>query len=294
MNGQRNLTAKIPGDAAGRRLDKVLASLFPPYSRSQLQNWLREGRMTMEGSIPSQRQIVRGGEQLHLLVPKEAPQEWQPQSLPLKVVYEDSEIVVIDKPAGLVVHPGAGNPDTTLANAILHHYPENRMLARAGVVHRLDKGTTGVILFAKNGTAQTHLRNQFMAREVKKSYGALVEGLPDPPRGESIFHVEENPSRPGSMRFQSSGKECRSHYQLLEAFKDHSWVEIQPHTGRTHQVRLTMLKLGAPVCCDTLYGSGNPLLLSSFKRNYRLGRDGLEHPLLSRLGLHAQSIQFPP
>ena len=105
--------------------------------------------MTMGGSIPSQRQIVRGGERLHLLVPKEAPQEWQPQPLPLQVVYEDSEIVVIDKPAGLVVHPGAGNPDATLANTILHHYPENRMLARAGIVHRLDKGTTGLLVVAR-------------------------------------------------------------------------------------------------------------------------------------------------
>jgi 23S rRNA pseudouridine1911/1915/1917 synthase len=107
--------------------------------------------MTMEGSVPSQRQIVRGGEQLHLLVPKEAPQDWQPQSLPLQVVYEDRGIVVIDKPAGLVVHPGAGNPDSTLANAILHHYPENRMLARAGLVHRLDKGTTGLLVVARTG-----------------------------------------------------------------------------------------------------------------------------------------------
>ena len=122
MNGQKNLTAMIPAHAAGRRLDKVLASLFPPYSRSQLQNWLRDGRMTMEGLVPSQRQIVRGGERIHLLVPKEQPQEWQPQSLPLHVVYEDGEIVVIDKPAGLVVHPGAGNYEKTLVNGLLFKY----------------------------------------------------------------------------------------------------------------------------------------------------------------------------
>lgn len=212
----------------------------------------------------------------------------------LEILHDDSDFCAVTKPAGIsTVSERWDKSALCLIDLLWNHWKKTEPDSpRPHVVHRLDKETTGVILFAKNGTAQTHLRNQFMAREVKKSYGALVEGLPDPPRGESIFHVEENPSRPGSMRFHSSGKECRSRYQLLEAFKDHSWVEIQPHTGRTHQVRLTMLKLGAPVCCDTLYGSGNPLLLSSFKRNYRPGRDGLEHPLLSRLGLHAQSIQF--
>jgi len=212
----------------------------------------------------------------------------------LEILHEDSDFCAVTKPSGFsTVSERWDSSALCLIDLLWNHWKESDPDApRPHVVHRLDKETTGVILFARNGTAQTHLRNQFMERTVKKTYGALVEGLPDPPRGESVIHVEKNPSRPGSMRFHSSGKECRSQYQLLEAFRDHSWVEIQPLTGRTHQVRLTMLDLGTPCCCDNLYGTGTPLLLSSFKRDYRAGRDGVERPLLNRLGLHALSIQF--
>lgn len=210
------------------------------------------------------------------------------------VIHDDNDFCAVTKPAGIsTVSERWDNTAKCLIDRLWDLWKTKDPDApRPHVVHRLDKDTTGVILFAKNGAAQARLRNQFQNREVKKVYGALVEGLPDPPRGESIFHVEENPSRPGSMRFQRSGKECSSEYNLLEAFRDHSWVEIRPLTGRTHQVRLTMLKLKTPCCCDQLYGTGSPLLLSSFKRGYRPGRNGVERPLLDRLGLHAISIQF--
>ena len=148
-DGTTVMNAVIPDRARGERLDKVLTAVFPPYSRSQLQLWIRQGRVTIHGRIPHGRELVSGGEAVRLEVPRPEPVAWQPQDLPLELVYEDADILVIDKPAGVGVHPGAGNPDGTLANAILYHFPELAALPRAGLVHRIDKGTTGLRVVAR-------------------------------------------------------------------------------------------------------------------------------------------------
>ena len=172
------LTAVVPETASGERLDKVLPQIFPPYSRSQLQTWLKEGRVTLDREIPAARLAVIGGETLRLEVPPLPVSDWLPEALPISVVYEDDHIVVIDKPAGWVVHPGAGNASGTLANALLHRYPGVNGLPRAGIVHRLDKDTSGLLVVALSESARSELIRSLEAREIKREYLAIVNGCP--------------------------------------------------------------------------------------------------------------------
>jgi 23S rRNA pseudouridine955/2504/2580 synthase/23S rRNA pseudouridine1911/1915/1917 synthase len=218
--------------------------------------------------------------------------ERPPRTRPLEILHDDDSFVAVNKPAGFsTVSERWDHQAPCLIDMLWDLWKQKDPEAlKPHVVHRLDKQTSGVILFARNGSAQSHLRQQFMNREVQKRYGALVCDLPSPARGTSIFHVDENPARPGSMRFQSDGKECVTDYRVLEAFRDHSWVEASPSTGRTHQIRMVMAKLKTPCVCDPLYGDGESLFLSSFKKGYRSGKSTVERPLLDRLGLHALSI----
>ena len=166
----------IPESQAGIRLDKVLAKLFPAYSRSQLQQWLKEGRIQVDDQLPLLRQAAQGGEIVRIQVPVSDPSEWQAQDLPLKVVHEDEHLVVLDKPTGLVVHPGAGNPDGTLANALLYRFPETTNLPRAGVVHRLDKDTSGLLVVARTAIARQQLIRDLEHHRVVRMYAAIVNG----------------------------------------------------------------------------------------------------------------------
>ena len=252
-DGTTVMNAVIPDRARGERLDKVLASVFPPYSRSQLQLWIRQGRITMLGRIPHGRERVSGGEAVRLEVPQPEPVAWQPQDLPLELVYEDADILVIDKPAGVVVHPGAGNPDGTLANAILCHFPELAVLPRAGLVHRIDKGTTGLLVVARNEHARSKLIRALECHAVSRCYLAVVVGIPIS-GGTLDQPIGRHPRNRLRMAVNSNGKPAVTHYRVEEKFRAHALVSVELETGRTHQIRVHLSWAGYPLVGDALYG----------------------------------------
>jgi len=243
----------VPDEAAGERLDKVLAKVFPPHSRSQLQVWLKEGRITLANETPSGRLSVAGGEVLRLEMPPLAQIEWVAEPLALSVVHQDEHIVVIDKPCGLVVHPGAGNPAGTLANAILHQYPATGALPRAGIVHRLDKDTSGLLVVALTELARRELIRGLEARVISREYLAVVNGRPIS-GGTVDASIGRHPRNRLKMAVTSKGRPAVTHYRLGQRFRSHTLLKLQLQTGRTHQIRVHMAHLGFPLVGDPVYG----------------------------------------
>ena len=248
------LVGAIPESASGSRLDKVMPSVFPPYSRSQLQVWLKQGRILMGDSIPSPRLIVSGGEVLSLAVPELPSLKWAPEDLHLSIEYEDADLVVINKPAGLVVHPGAGNGSGTLANAILYRYPNTASLPRAGIVHRLDKDTSGLIVVALSERARGYLIKTLERREVVREYLAVVNGCPIS-GGNIDAPIGRHPRDRIKMAVTETGKSAETQYRVLKRFRSHSLLGLKLKSGRTHQIRVHMTHLGFPLVGDSLYGS---------------------------------------
>ena len=247
------LTATISEASSGERLDKVLPQIFPPYSRSQLQAWLKEGRVTLDGSIPAGRLMVYGGEVVSLEMPPLPVLDWLPEPIPIPVVYEDSDIAVIDKPAGWVVHPGAGNPSGTLANALLHRFPQVTGLPRAGIVHRLDKDTSGLLVVALTEAARTELIRALEAREIKREYLAVVNGCPIT-GGTVDAPIGRHPKNRLKMAVTERGRPALTDYRVKERFRGHGLLAVGLQTGRTHQIRVHMSHLGFPLVGDPLYG----------------------------------------
>ena len=239
---------------AGRRLDQALAELLPDFSRSRLQAWIEAGRVLLDGGPCRCRDKVWGGEQVWLdpLLPPLA--ECRPQAIPLRIVYEDDHLIVIDKPAGLVVHPAAGNPDGTLQNALLHHAPGLDRLPRSGIVHRLDKDTTGLLVVAKTLKAHKSLVDQLQARRVHREYRALVAGSLVA-GGTVDAPVGRHPTQRTRMAVVSDGRPAVTHYQVLERFPAHTLLAVRLETGRTHQIRVHLSHLRHPLVGDTLYGA---------------------------------------
>jgi 23S rRNA pseudouridine1911/1915/1917 synthase len=281
------LEAVIPAEAAGRRLDAVLAELFPEFSRSRLQRWLKDGELTVDGGSPRGRVAVRGGEQVVVAAEmvEEGPVEAEP--IPLDVVYEDDAILVVNKPAGLVVHPGAGNPTGTLQNALLHHSPALHAVPRAGIVHRLDRDTTGLMVVAKTLAAHTSLVTQLQARTVGREYLALVMGTftaggkVDAPIGrhprdrlrmavravvqgvdprddgtedDEVLGGEAGVAGAPGMAGHGGAKPAVTHYRVEERFPAHTLLRCKLETGRTHQIRVHMAHIKHPIVGDPLYG----------------------------------------
>jgi 23S rRNA pseudouridine1911/1915/1917 synthase len=268
------LVATIPVEQAGRRLDQVLAELFPDYSRSCLARWVREGHALVDASPRRPRDRVWGGERVELRPSLEPREDWGPEDLPLTVIHEDTELLVIDKPAGLVVHPGAGNRDGTLVNALLHHDSGLAAVPRAGVVHRLDKDTTGLLVVARTLRAHASLVAQLKARNARREYDAVVHGRTQR-EGRIEAPVGRHPNLRTRMAVVASGRPAATRYRVVERFRDHTYLRLSLETGRTHQIRVHMAHIGHPLVGDPTYG----------------GRAARGEQRLSRQALHASRLE---
>ncbi|MDR0564339.1 MAG: 23S rRNA pseudouridine(1911/1915/1917) synthase RluD [Azoarcus sp.] len=274
----------VPPDCAGLRLDQALARLFSQYSRSRLQAWLREGLIRVEGKVLDAKAKVYGGERLEWdCLPDTAGglDEAIAENIPLSVVFEDDTLLVLDKPAGLVVHPGSGNLRGTLMNALLHHAPQLAGVPRAGIVHRLDKDTSGLLVVAKTLAAQTHLIRQLQARTVSRRYLALLHGGLAR-GGEVAAPIARHPVHRTKMAVAEGGRAAHTRYEVRERLGAATLVECRLETGRTHQIRVHMAHIGHPLVGDPVYGLrhvSNPVLASFGRQALHAFRLGLVHPL---------------
>lgn len=270
-------------EAGGERLDKVIPAHVPDLSRATAQRLIKTGEVTVNGrpSKPSYR--VQVGDEVAVRVPTEMPAPVVPENIPLDVIYEDDVLLVVNKPAGMVVHPAYGHASGTLVNAVLAHCPQVADVGgpdRAGVVHRLDKDTSGLILIAKDGVTRAALQRQFKRRRVAKAYLALVEGQVQPREGVVEAPVGRNKRQRKKMAVVRSGREARTLYRAIEYFADNTLLEVHPHTGRTHQVRVHLAWLGYPIVGDVVYGRRRQRLLRT-RHFLHAARIRFSHPVTS-------------
>ncbi|HEY8570201.1 23S rRNA pseudouridine(1911/1915/1917) synthase RluD [Microbulbifer sp.] len=253
MSNQIQLDIEVPAEYAGHRFDQAAADLIPDYSRARLQAWIKGGQLTVDGRTAKPKDKLFGGERLSLRAELEPQGEWLAQDMALDIVYEDDAILVINKPAGLVVHPAAGNPDGTLLNGLLAHCPGQQNIPRAGIVHRLDKDTSGLMVVAKTLQAQADLVDQLKERTVTRLYDAIVQGNLS---GGGKVNAPMGRHRTNRLKMavlNQGGKEAITHYRLQERFRAHTLVRCQLETGRTHQIRVHMAHIRHPLVGDTLY-----------------------------------------
>ena len=275
----------VPDAASGRRFDAVLAELFPEFSRSRLAEWIKSGDALLDGNTVRPRDPVRGGETVTLAVMLETQTDAEPEDIPLAVLHEDADVFVLDKPAGLVVHPGAGNHSGTLVNALLFRDPSLAALPRAGIVHRLDKDTSGVMVVARTLQAHAALVAQLSARAVHRQYlaivvGALVSG------GTANAAIDRHPRDRLRMAVRDDGRDAITHYRLRERFRAHTALECRLETGRTHQIRVHMAHLKHPIVGDPVYGGSLKLPKGAAPELIEALRG------FKRQALHAETLEF--
>jgi 23S rRNA pseudouridine1911/1915/1917 synthase len=250
-------TDTVPETCLGKRFDQTLAEMFPEYSRSRIKEWILAGHVTLNGAILKiPREKMFGGELVKISTEVEADVRFEPQDIPLNIVYEDDDILVINKPAGLVVHPGAGNPDGTVLNALLHYCPQLDVVPRAGIVHRLDKDTTGLMVVAKTIAAQTNLVEALQEREITREYEALANGLMTA-GGVVDEPIGRHSTKRTHMAVNLFGRPSVTHYRVMEKFRLHTRLRLRLETGRTHQIRVHMAHITHPLIGDPTYG-GRP------------------------------------
>ena len=278
-------TARAGPEHRGQRLDRVLSDLFPGYSRARLQAWVRDGSITVDGGQVKPSHRLHGGEAIAVDVEVTPESEVTAQPIPLSIVHEDEAVIVIDKPAGLVVHPAAGNRDGTLQNALLHHDPALAAIPRAGIVHRLDKLTSGVMVVARTLKTHASLVAQLQARTMRREYRALVYGAMVA-GGTIDAPIGRHPSDRVRMAVVASGKPAISHYRIADRYRDFTWLAVTLESGRTHQIRVHMAHAGHPVVGDPVYGGRLKIPAGT--------GDQLEAALrgLRRQALHAMHLSF--
>lgn len=279
-----NYEAVIPEEYAGQRLDKTLALMLPDYSRTTIQSWLKEKKVLLNDERPIQRLLVTGGEKVLIKIPESTNYEWTAEEITIDVVYEDNDLLVVNKPAGLVVHPGAGNSSGTLLNALIYHDPTLTSLPRAGIVHRLDKNTSGLLVVAKTEIARRKLIRQFKKRTASRQYLAVTEGRLI--SGGTIDVPIGRHPRDRTRMVAGRGKNAVSRYRIVTRFQMHTLVRVFLDTGRTHQIRVHFRHAGFALVGDPDYG-GSPKIPTSADDNLVAVLRGFR-----RQALHAEQLKI--
>jgi 23S rRNA pseudouridine1911/1915/1917 synthase len=285
MSDQIQHSIQVPNELGNKRFDQIAAQLFPDYSRARLQTWIKEGSLLVDGQPKKAKEKLVGGEMLTLDVELQPEGEWLPEAMDIPIVYEDDHIIVINKPMGLVVHPAAGNLTGTLLNGLLHHCPDLQNIPRAGIVHRLDKDTTGLMVVAKTLQAQNHIVDQLQSREMGREYEAVVQGTLT--GGGTVKEpIARHAKDRTKMAVHPTGKEAITHYRVLERFPVHTHVRVKLETGRTHQIRVHMAHIQHPLVGDPTYG-GRVRLPKGVSSQLRDALSGFP-----RQALHAKHLEL--
>lgn len=280
-----HLHGTIPENFAGKRIDQALAELFPQYSRMRLKNWLDSGQILVNSQPQKPKNKVVGGEIIKIDATIDNETTDEAENIPLNIIFEDDAIIIINKPAGMVVHPAAGNRSNTLLNALLFHSPECAKLPRAGIIHRIDKETSGLLVIAKTLEAQTDLVKQLQAREITREYEAIVQGVLTG-GGKISEPIGRHPHHRTKMAVVEGGKPAVTHYWIIERFQSYTHIRVRLETGRTHQIRVHMAHIHHPIVGDPTYNSrmklpkGAPDELIDALKDFK------------RQALHARRLEF--